>query len=201
MKSRDKLSAAIRLSSEAEDEENGGSPTLKRIAILLGVFTLFVVLTPILLNFIPIKFAVKLEDAQQNVETGTYICVTESKYVVDTGWIAEATINPHIAEDLPVRVSGDSPSNYLSEQDFELRRFEVENRFLLIGKVDRFEKDTEYGTDLMYANLNVDKWDIIYPINRASIRQYITPKSYLNIYDYDLKKVIKTIWKSIDLQF
>ncbi|AIQ62604.1 hypothetical protein PSTEL_05290 [Paenibacillus stellifer] len=119
---------------------------MKRIAILLGVFTLFVVLTPILLNFIPIKFAVKLENVQQNVETGKYICVTESKYVVDTGWIAEVTINPHIVKDLPVRVSGDSPNNYLSEKDFDL-----------------------------------NKWDIIYPINRASIRQYITPKSYLNI--------------------
>ncbi|MNI82993.1 hypothetical protein D3C73_1397610 [compost metagenome] len=121
--------------------------------------------------------------------------------MVDTGWIAEATINPHIIEDLPVRVSGDSPNNYLSEKDFELKWFEVENRFLLVGKVDRFEKDTEYGTDFIYANLNVNKWDIIYPINRASIRQYITPKSYLNIYDYDLKKVIKTIWKSIDQLF
>ncbi|AIQ14542.1 hypothetical protein [Paenibacillus durus] len=165
-----------------------------RVKRTIFTFALIVIVTPIVLNFIPIKFAVKLDDAQQNLEFGRYICVTESKYVDDTGWIAKTDINSHLEKDLAVRMSGNSPNKYLSEKEFDFKWFEVENRFLLIGKVERFEEDKELET-ILYANLNVDKWKIVYPIRRASIRQYITPKSYLNIYDYDLRKVIKTIWQ------
>lgn len=88
-----------------------------------------------------------------------------------------------------MRFSGESPNNYLSEKEFE--SFDSENRFLLIGKVERFEDDED--GHFLNSYLNVDKWIIIYPIERTFIRKYFTPKSYLNIYDYDLRKVIKTM--------
>ncbi|WP_379155570.1 hypothetical protein [Paenibacillus sp. sgz5001063] len=166
---------------------------VRRVKRTIYLCVLFLIVILILLNFIPIKFAVNLDDAQQILKAGSYICVTESKYVDDTGWIAKTDINSHLEKNLAVRVSGNSPNKYLSEKEFDFKRFEVENRFLLIGKVGRFEEDKELET-VLYANLNVDKWKLLYPIKRASYRQYFTPKSYLNIYDYDLRKVIQTIW-------
>ncbi|WP_338552540.1 hypothetical protein [Paenibacillus sp. KS-LC4] len=162
--------------------------SVKRIVISLS---LFVVIAPVLMNFIPIKFAVKLVEAQQRQNTGEYICVTEAKYVLDTGWIAKTNINSHLKENLAVRVSRNSPNKFLSEKEFDFGWYELENRFLLIGNVESFEKDKE--TKVRYANLNVDEWEIVYPIKRASFRKYFTPNSYLNIYDYDLIKVITSV--------
>ncbi|MEQ7052419.1 hypothetical protein ABN764_17395 [Paenibacillaceae sp. P-4] len=154
--------------------------------------TLSVLTISILLNFIPIKFAVKLEDAQQKLEAGNYICVTESKYVLETGWIAKTDTNSHLEEDLAVMVFRNSPNKYLANKEFDFNWFEVENRFLLIGEVEHFKEDKE--TNVLYADLNVDKWEIVYPIRRASFRNYFTPNSYLSIYDYDLIKLIRAIW-------
>lgn len=164
---------------------------VKRILLLL---VLIVAVIPILLNFIPIKFAVKLDNAQKKLEAGRYICVTESKYVDDTEWIAKTDINLHLEKDLAVRVSGNSPNKYLSKKEFDFKKFEVENSFLLIGNAERFEEKKDLET-ILYTNLYVDKWEVVYPIRRASIRQYFTPKSYLNIYDYDLREIIKKIWE------
>jgi hypothetical protein len=132
---------------------------VKRILLLL---LLIVVVIPILLNFIPIKFAVKLDKAQKKFEAGRYICVTESKYVLDTGWIAKTDLNSHLEDDLAVIVSGNSPNKYLSEKAFDFKWFEVENRYLLIGEVERFWEDMKTYTS--YVNLNVDKWEVVYPI-------------------------------------
>ncbi|WP_042164131.1 hypothetical protein [Paenibacillus gorillae] len=153
--------------------------------------TLSVLLIAILLNFVPIKFAVKLEDAQLKLEAGNYICVTESKYVLDTGWIAKTNINSNLEENIAVKVFRNNPNKYLSNREFDFNWFEVENSFLFIGEVEHVERSRE--TNVLYANLDVDKWEIVHPIKRASIRKYITPKNYLSIYDYDLIKSIRTI--------
>lgn len=162
---------------------------VKRIVITI---TLCILIIPILLNFVPIKFAIKPEDAQQKLIAGNFICVTESKYVLDTGWIAHTNINTHLEENIAVKVSLNSPDKYLDDREFDLKWFEVENRFVLIGEVGRFERNKE--TNVLYADLDVDKWEIIYPISRASFRRYFTPKGYLSIYDYDLKKILRTLW-------
>ncbi|USB34367.1 hypothetical protein [Paenibacillus sp. YPG26] len=152
---------------------------------------LYIILIAILVNFVPVKFAVKLEDAQKQLEVGKYICVTESKYVFETGWIAKKKINKHLKETLAVKVSRNSPDKYLSNSQFDFKWFEIENRFLLTGEVGNYERNKD--TNVLYADLDVDKWEVIYPINRASFRKYFTPPGYLTIYDYDLIKVIKTL--------
>ncbi|MBD3920025.1 hypothetical protein H8B09_14770 [Paenibacillus sp. PR3] len=162
---------------------------VKRIVISI---TLCVLLIPILLNFVPIKFAIKLEDAQQKLKVGNYICVTESKYVLDTGWIAKTNTNTHLEENIAVKVSLNSPNKYLDDKEFDFKWFEIENKFLLVGEVGRLEKNKE--TNVLYVDLNVKKWEILYPVSRASFRKYFTPKGYLSIYDYDLKKILKTVW-------
>ncbi|WP_310832776.1 hypothetical protein [Paenibacillus pedocola] len=156
-------------------------------------FTLVVIIVPLLLNFIPIRLAIELDDAQQNLGIGRYICITDykEKVAVDTEWFAQADNNSHLDRTSAVRVSGDSPDRYLSEKEFG--SFDSENTFLLIGNIDRFEEDK--GGYFLNSYLNVDKWKIIYPIERESIRKYFTSKSYLNIYDFDLMKIMKNLWR------
>lgn len=132
---------------------------VRRVKRIVTSITLCILIIPVLLNFVPIKFAIKSEDAQQKLKTGNYICVTESKYVLDTGWIANRNMNIHLEENIAVKVSLNSPDNYLYDKEFDFKWFEVENRFLLMGEVGRFEKNKE--TNVLYADLDVDKWEIV----------------------------------------
>ncbi|WP_310832778.1 hypothetical protein [Paenibacillus pedocola] len=118
------------------------------------------------MNFIPIKFAIQLDEAQKTLKKGRYICVTESKYVLDTGWSAKTSINTHLERDLAVRVSMNSPNKYLSDKEFDFKWYELANEFLLSGRVERYEEDS--STNVLYADLEVDKWNIIYPIKRTT---------------------------------
>ncbi|WEK55956.1 MAG: hypothetical protein P0Y55_07895 [Candidatus Cohnella colombiensis] len=161
---------------------------VRRIVITI---ILFVLAITILLNFIPIKFAIKLEDAQQKLEAGRYICVADykSKVAYQSEWFASTRFNSHLEGWLVLRLTGNSPNRYLSEKDFE--SFEVDNKFLLNGNVERIEKITP---EVLDTHLNVDDWEIVYPIERASFRKHFTPRSYLNIYDYDMIKLIRSLW-------
>ena len=57
------------------------------------------------------------------------------------------------------------------------------NKYIFSGEI--IEKD-----DSIY-DLNIFEWDILYPIQRKSIRMLYAPRHYLTIYDYDWFNVIK----------
>lgn len=166
---------------------------MKKIVIICAAVLSAVPLILVLLLIIPVKFAVELDEAQQNLDTGSYICVADykSKVATNTEWYAASHHNTHLDGILEMYVSGNSPTHYLSKREFE--SFDIDNLFLLTGKVDRFEKDEE--TYFLKADLNVDKWEIIYPIRREGsfIKYFMSPK-YLYIYDFDLKKGVSSIW-------
>ncbi|MDF9845073.1 MULTISPECIES: hypothetical protein [unclassified Paenibacillus] len=166
---------------------------MKKIVITYAVVLGATPLILVLLLMIPVKFAVGLDEALQNLDAGSYICVADykSKVATNTEWYAGSHFNPHLDETLEVYASGNSPTNYLSKREFE--SFDIDNLFLLTGKVDRFEKDEE--TYFLRARLNVDNWEIIYPIRReGSFFKYLMSPKYLNIYDFDLKKVVRSMW-------
>ncbi|CAM4480429.1 hypothetical protein [Paenibacillus typhae] len=166
---------------------------MKKILITCAAISGATPLILVILLMIPVKFAVGLDEAQQNLDAGSYICVADykSKVATNTEWYAASHFNPHLDGTLEVYVSGNSPTHYLSKKEFE--SFDIDNLFLLTGKVDRFEKDKE--SYFLKADLNVDKWEIIYPIRReGSFFKYLMSPKYLNIYDFDLKKVVHSMW-------
>ncbi len=59
-----------------------------------------------------------------------------------------------------------SPNKYLSDKEFDFKWYELANEFLLSGRVERYEEDS--STNVLYADLEVDKWNIIYPIKRTT---------------------------------
>ena len=161
---------------------------VKKVVIVI----ISVIIIAILLDFIPVKFAVKLDDAKKNLKDGRYICET-NPVTLDIGWYADMKLNQNLDDDLCVRALGDSPNNFLSEKTFDFKWYELYNIFLLVGKAEHFVEDKK--TNNISVDLDVKKWDIIYPIKRASFRQYYAPKGYLTVYDYDWLKLIKSLWK------
>ncbi len=160
--------------------------------MIMIVFLLLTML--IILDFIPVKFAISIDDTKMNLKEGDYICINESKIHLEIPWIAIKRFNKHLDHDFLVRVYGNSPYGTLSAKEFEVLPIsDISNVYLLNGEVKRFEK--EENSNILIADLYVNKWQIIYPINRASFRQFYAPKSYLTVYDYDWIKVIKSMWK------
>lgn len=161
-----------------------------RIIFSFTIIVIFLIIIAISFNFIPVKFAVKLDDAKKDLKVGSYIC--ESSVVTPgVGWYADSDLN-RIEDGLGVRVSGNCPEKSLSEKTFDFKWYELYNQYLLIGDIENIKEDKD--TKVVFADLNVKKWKIIYPIRRASFRQYFTPKGYLTVYDYDWIKVIKSLW-------
>lgn len=148
----------------------------------------------IILDFIPIKFAININDAKANLNNEYFVCINESKIHIDIPWNATRQLNKHLENDLLIRVFGNSPYNILSSKDFKIVAWsEIRNLYFLNGKIERLEKEDK--TLNLIADLKVNNWDIIYPIDRASFRKYYASKSYLTIYDFDWIKVIKSVWK------
>lgn len=138
--------------------------------VVISGFNLLIIL--ILLDFVPVKFAVTIDDAKKNLKDGTYICNIESKIVPETGWVAKKSLNKHLDKRFSVRVFGCSPNIILSEKNFQLSEFfEVENSFLLVGEVEKIEQDQ--GTKVLFADFYVNEWDIIYPIKRGHLGSFM----------------------------
>lgn len=163
-----------------------------KIIFSFVIFIVSIIIIAISLNFIPIKFAVNLDDAKKNLKDGTYICET-NRVSLDTGWYADNELNKHLIGGLAIKVFGKNPEKFLSEKTFDFKWYELYNQYLLIGDIGNFKEDKD--TKVVFADLNVKKWQIIYPIRRESFRQYFTPKGYLTVYDYDWIKVIKSLWQ------
>lgn len=154
------------------------------------MYIIITILFLFLLDFIPVKFAITKENAKIKLRDGNYICNTEPKIAPPIRWIARTKSNPYLNDDLYLRLTGNSPNNILSPKDYDVDKwYEVDNAFLLIGNTVKSEKHQE--TKHMIVDLNVNEWEIVYPINRASTRKFYVPKNYLTIYDFDWFKVLK----------
>ena len=162
-----------------------------KIIFSFMIISVSIIIIAILLNFIPVKFAVNLDDAEKNLRDGTYICET-NRVALDIGWYIDNELNKHLDTGLSIKVSGKKPEKFLSEKTFDFKWYELYNQYLLMGDISNTQENKETG--VISADLNVKKWEIIYPIRRASFRQYFTPKGYLTVYDYDWIKVIKSLW-------
>ena len=145
---------------------------MKKMVKIIAIF----ISSAILLDFVPIKFAVR---ESQDCKSDLYLC----KYTQVTGGNWE-DINHGIFID---ELKGNS--FYTCLRDIYLTDY-IEpsgNLYLMEGKL--IEKNTDE------FDLDVKKWDIIYPISRKSYRVIYAPKGYLTIYDYDWYKLF-ILWRT-----
>ena len=150
----------------------------------------------ILLDFIPVKFAVKLNsvditkykhlDGQK-----IYICkpvqVTGSIWeaIGDEKGVREISKNEviYIAEPL----KGNDPFKKLNGSFQKIYESNAYNQFVFVGNeisaniVGDIEID---GVQEKTIDFEVDNWQIVYPIKRDSLRDIYASKAYLTLYDF-----------------
>ncbi len=143
----------------------------------------FVISLAIIMDFIPIKLAKKVDKIKYNNET--YVC----KYVTATegNWLAEMEYNPQIEAALYLNIMNKSTFDSLKEISNLSLGDQVWNMYVFTGTVEKRIIDENNSFDY----IKLQEWDIVYPIKRQSIRDKYVPKTYLTIYDYDWWKIMQ----------
>lgn len=151
---------------------------------IIITIALIIIAVPIVLNFIPIKFAKKIDNL--TLKEGEYLCQVELKTVFEEKWGIFKSLPINYSDECFVNLSGKIPFDSLNPEDFSMKS-NKENQFLVTGDL------TITGNAGIYeiGELNVKEWDIVYPIQRSSFRQGLTPKGYLTFYDYDWITLLK----------
>lgn len=156
---------------------------MKKLLVIIRVvsMTIFVIF-----NYIPIKFAVK---GVHNDNNALY-CITEPKLGPNRQkWVAYKSKNSGLEHDLIFEINGNDPDGVLSDLWFDVKSWhKVGRKFSTYGLGNAFiiyytnDLDDVLNNNILYAK----EWDIVYPINRAGWRRFVTPKAYLSIYDFSL---------------
>lgn len=167
----------------------------------IGLIMLIIIIILIVFDYVPVKFAISIDNAQRELRSGSYICET-NPVAIDTsiktfsviGWYIIPQINNNSKfSGCGARLLQKSPENILLQKTFDFKNYEhAYNRFLINGNIKKIEENKK--SNFSVVDLNVSSWEIIYPIERASFRRFYVPDNYLTIYDYDWIKIIKSIF-------
>lgn len=156
---------------------------MKKIFIILIALIVIIVS----LNFVPIKFAVRYDDYLTDRQ---YLCYMDIKGG-DTCNYRYKWVLQNNNDNIWVKFSNLSPEYQLSTKHFfELHNniwYDLNNNFVITGEIDYIVDE-----DMNVAIINIEKWDIVYPIRRKSFRGKFSSQNYLTIYDFDW---IKMFWK------
>lgn len=143
----------------------------------------------ILLDFIPIKFAIKDVDSKT-------VFINEPK-LGSVEWAEVKYENNEFDYDYMIGyvMNGKSPDEVLNKKDFDksdlyLMHGDNTNKFLIY--YDEKISMSDYESFPVYKIVATD-WDILYPVHRYSLRRLYAPKHYLTLYDFNWINVIKEI--------
>lgn len=136
--------------------------TKKIIIICIGLIGLLSITLHFAL-FNPVKVAIKEEDLKSKKQ---YILVQEQKSTVSQ-WVAIGDENGLFDKEIDVRIKGNTPSGY----NYDLQC--GNNTFVCYGKFTGLV-DAPAGT---YQQFDATDWDILYPVKRSSLFNFIIPKT------------------------
>lgn len=154
----------------------------KKLLICCVVFFILFIL-----DFIPVKFAIKIKQFSDNNALNVYIC--EYSTATDGNWVATKEHNPWLSETIYFNLESNEIFGNIS--DIFKEGDEPITNLYVFGGTMRQEKVAENFTINI---LDVEKWNISYPIKRNTIRGLYAPKGYFTIYDYNLIKIIHDIF-------
>jgi len=157
---------------------NRRNRVFKICCIIFGIF--------IVLDFIPIKFASRLSDFTSSSE-GVYICKVST--ATDGNWVAEKELNPWLSESTYLILKNSEVFGSVSKIFITEYVEPSNNTFVFWGTVTQ----EQWADNLRVNILNADRWNILYPIQRKTIRGLYAPRGYFTIYDYNWKEAIKEI--------
>lgn len=139
-------------------------------------------LIAVIMEFVPIKIAKRIQNVTYNDEK--YVC----KYVTatDGNWLAEKKYNTNLNDSIYINIEGTTAFNSLSEISNISLGTPILNMYIFQGKIEK----KEVSKDVSFNWIKLRKWDIVYPIQRQSLREIYAPKSYLTIYDFNWFELI-----------
>ena len=153
----------------------------KRFLIVKVILALF------LLDFVPIKYAIKIEYVEKNHSKtyDFYMC----EYTATT--FGDIKADPKYNKELskPIifyELKNNSPFKFLSKEYTTDYIEPSNNKYVFKGNIVCEVKDIG-----LVKSLKINNWDIVYPIKRKSLRGLYVPKGYLTIYDFNWIKVLK----------
>lgn len=152
---------------------------MKKFLKKLIMFSIFA----LILDYIPIRWAINVDDSKK-FETNEYLC----SFAQVTGG------NWEVKNNLKNREDGQLYFEYLREKDpFDVLDENFSTDYLEpSGNIYVFTGEIINREHNIY-DLKVKHWEIVYPIQRKSLRMFYTPKNYLTIYDYDWLKLVKKL--------
>lgn len=136
--------------------------TKKIIILCIGLIALISIAFHFTL-FNPVKVAIKEEDLKSK---NRYILVQVQKSTISE-WVAIGDENGLFDKKIDVRIKGNEPSGYNYDLECE------NNTFVCYGKFTGLV-DAPAGT---YQQFDATDWDILYPVKRASLFNFIMPKT------------------------
>ena len=162
----------------------------KIIKILKILFFAF-----LLLEYVPIKLAVnesdgvkKYNDKYSKIYKDIYVCTIEDASM--SGYFgATKDNNPQLNDNIYFDILGDYPicilNKNLSDQCLDGDEFIVNNKYITCGNIKQYK---DRGNTYQIYN-----WDIVYPVNRHSYLDIISPKYGLNVFDFNWIEIGKRI--------
>lgn len=144
---------------------------------------LTLILIVVILDYIPVKFAQRVEQMSDDAYICSYTTAT------DGNWEASEEENPQLSENKYLNLNSKTLFYCLNEIRNVSRGEPILNKYIFKGNAE-----PHYINDSVSVDWLEDyKWAIVYPIKRSSIRDIIAPKSYLTIYDFDWGCVMKKL--------
>ena len=135
----------------------------------------------------PVKFAIKIKQLSDNSTLNLYIC--EYSTATDGNWVATKEHNPWLSEAIYLNLESNEVYGNISNI-FKEGGEPITNRYVYWGTMRQEEVAKNFTINI----LDAEKWNIVYPIKRNTIRGLYAPKGYFTIYDYDWIKVIIDIF-------
>ncbi|MDP4093473.1 MAG: hypothetical protein Q8920_08940 [Bacillota bacterium] len=144
---------------------------VKKVTIIILIIF---VLTIVALNFIPIKNCINIKDI---IDRGNKAIICKHDQVTGASWVVIGDSDGLFEEGKGeyIDIIGNIPDTKLNSSVLL-----GDNEYLFEGS---FVETKELHGE-RYRVFNVTDWDMVNPIDRASLRGYISPRSYLNIFDF-----------------
>ena len=158
---------------------------MKRLGKKLCILILVIITILIVLNFVPIKFAVNIKEISHS--DNAYVCSYST--ATDGNWCATTFDNPNLTEDIWINIDTAHDFSCWNEIVGLSRGEPVLNKYVFYGEIE----EHKVYDKIYFKYLKSSKWDIVYPIRRNSLRALFTPPHYLTIYDYNWVDVITNL--------
>ena len=128
----------------------------------------------LIINYVPVKFAVKTE----NISDKGYVC--EYSTATSGNWATVSHGNSSLKGNINLNIREDKYFSRLKDIN-SARKGEIPlNKYVFYGNISK--KQVSKNTYFYYMDLS--SWDVVYPIKRGTLCSVVIPPNYLTLGDF-----------------